>query len=99
MRQKYLEILISFFIGLSWSVSVFLAAYLFFIGLHFGLLAAIFLGFLGACVGMLFVAFFEGLSLLQDIAAQKREQTKLLNEILSKLSSEKKPSDEEIPNN
>ncbi|MCI4399541.1 MAG: hypothetical protein JHC37_03160 [Campylobacteraceae bacterium] len=93
MRQKYLEILISFCLGVSWALSFGLAAYLFSHGLQAGFFTAFVLALVGLAFGFLFVAFFEGLSMLQDILLEKKEQTRLLREMLSKL---KKPSDEKI---
>lgn len=99
MKQKYLESLISFCLGVSWVLSFTLGAYLFMHGLSVGLFSAILLFVLGVSFGLLFVAFFEGLSLLQDIAAEKKEQTNLLREISAKMSVSKESADEEIPNN
>lgn len=99
MRQKYLESLISFCIGVSWVLSFCIAIYLFLHGLTIGFFTAVLLFIIGLSSGFLFVAFFEGLSLLQDIAAEKKEQTKILKDILSKLSAPKEPVNEEISNN
>jgi hypothetical protein len=99
MKQKYLESLISFCLGVSWVFSFTLGAYLFMHALPVGVFSAILLFVLGVSFGLLFVAFFEGLSLLQDIAAEKKEQTKLLREISAKMSAPKESADEEIPNN
>ncbi|MGE4399271.1 MAG: hypothetical protein AB7D29_07080 [Campylobacterales bacterium] len=99
MRQKYLESLISFCIGVSWVLSFSIGIYLFLHGLTISFFTAVLLFILGLSSGFLFVAFFEGLSLLQDIAAEKKEQTKILKDILSKLPASKESTDEEIPNN
>jgi len=99
MKQKYLESLISFCLGVSWVLAFTLGAYLFSYGLHAGFFSAILLFILGVSFGFLFVAFFEGLSLVQDIAVEKKEQTKLLKEILAQMSASKKSADEEISNN
>lgn len=99
MKQKYLESLISFCIGVSWVLSFSIGIYLFLHGLAIGFFTAVLLFILGLSSGFLFVAFFEGLSLLQDIAAEKKEQTKILKDILSKLQASKESADEEISNN
>lgn len=99
MRQKYLEALISFCIGVSWVFAFSFAAYLFTHGIQLGFFSAFLLFILGLSFGLLFVAFFEGLSLLQDIASEKKEQTKLLRDILAKMSAPKESADENLPNN
>jgi hypothetical protein len=99
MRQKYLEALISFCIGVSWVLSFVFAVYLFTHGLQLGFFSAVLLFILGLSFGLLFVAFFEGLSLVQDIAVEKKEQTKLLRDILAKMSTPKESADENILNN
>ena len=99
MRQKYLAALISFCIGVSWVLSFTLAMYLFTHGLQVGFFTAVLLFILGLSFGFLFVAFFEGLSLVQDIAVEKKEQTKLLRDILAKISAPKESADENLPNN
>lgn len=99
MKHKYLEALISFCIGVSWVLSLSLGAYLFMHGLSVGLFSAILLFVLGLSFGLLFVAFFEGLSLVQDIAAEKKEQTELLREISAKLAVSKESADEKISDN
>lgn len=99
MRQKYLESLISFCLGVSWALAFIFGAYLFMYGLSIGLFSAVLLFVLGVSFGLLFVAFFEGLSLLQDMAAEKKEQTALLREILAKMSASKESVDEKISNN
>lgn len=99
MKSKYLETMISFSIGVSWALSFALGAYLFTVGLSFGLVTAVLLFFIGFCSGFLFIGFFEGLSMLQDITVEKKEQTKLLKEILDTLTASKESADEKIPNN
>jgi len=99
MKQKYLESLISFCVGVSWVLSFMLGAYLFMHGLQVGFFSAVLLFILGVSFGFLFVAFFEGLSMLQDIAVKKKEQTKILKDILAKMSAPKESADEQIPNN
>lgn len=100
MRQKYLETLISFCIGVSWAVSFFISTYLFMHALPLGVFVALILALAGLAFGLVFVAFFEGLSMLQDIALEKKEQTKTLKKILESLSHHPKADalDEKIPN-
>lgn len=99
MRQKYLEALISFCLGVSWVLSFALGTYLFMHGLSVGFFSAILLFLLGLSFGFLFVAFFEGLSMLQDMVLEKKEQTKLLREISAKMSAKEESADETISNN
>ena len=49
--------------------------------------------------GLAFVAFFEGLSMLQDIAIEKKRQTSLLESILGELKRDEKTADAQLPNN
>ncbi len=93
MKQKYQEILVSFCLGISWVLSFWIATYLFLYGFQTSFFTAVVYGIAGLSIGLLFVAFFEGLSLLQDIAAEKKEQTKTLKDILAALSSDEKISD------
>lgn len=99
MRQKYLEALISFCIGVSWVLSLFFGAYLFLHGLSVGFFTALLLFVFGFSVGLFLVAFFEGVMLLGDMAAEKKEQTKILRDILSKLGDERGLLDDKISNN
>lgn len=99
MRQKYLETLISFCLGVSWTLSFFLATYLFMHALSSGFFMAAVFGLLGLACGFVFVAFFEGLSMLQDITLEKKEQTRTLKKILESLHSSKaNVLDEKISN-
>ena len=49
--------------------------------------------------GLVFVAFFEGLSMLQDIVVEKKRQTVLMESILAELKKENKTADAQLSDN
>ena len=86
MKFSYPESVVSFFIGVSWIIAISLGVLFFMYSLALGIVSAILSSLVGLTIGFLFVAFFEALSLLQDIALQSKRQTALLEKLLTSLN-------------
>jgi len=99
MKQKYLSALISFCIGVAWVFSFTLGIYLFAYGISIGFLTAIFLFFLGISCGFIVVAFFEGISMIQDILVEKKRQTAILESILERVAKKECDNSEKVSDN
>lgn len=99
MKSKLIEALVSFCLGVSWVFSFFLSAFLFFYFFHFGFFISLVSALFGFMFGLVFVAFFEGLSMLQDIVVEKKRQTALLESMLGELKRDEKTADAQLPNN
>jgi hypothetical protein len=88
-RLRFLEVFISFCIGISWGMSVLFSITAFQYGMHFGIFNAFVLSVMALVVGFIFVALFEIFSLLLDGYKEKQKQSKILSDILDKLINDK----------
>ena len=81
------ERMLSFLQGASWSLVILLSATLFYYNIFYGLLYAIMSAVIGAIIGFMFVAFFELIFININKQREIEKQTKILKEILEKLSN------------
>lgn len=84
--KNYLETLIGFLTGVSWALVIILFLKLFFSFLPFGIFYALLAGSLGFVVGLFLVVIVELFSLQIEKTKEIKKQTKLLEDILNKLS-------------
>ena len=99
MKSKLIEAVVSFCLGVSLVFSFFISAFLFFYFFHFGFFISVLSSLFGFMFGLVFVAFFEGLSMLQDMLVEKKRQTVLMESMLAELKKENKTADAELSDN
>ena len=85
MQKNFFEKILSFLLGASWAFIALGAVITFKFFLFFGLASAVFTTFLYIIFSMFFILLLDYFKTSKDILKEKKEQTKLLREISSKL--------------
>lgn len=86
--KSYLEILIGFLAGVSWALAIIFFFKLFFSFLPFGVPYALLAGLIGFVAGLFLVVLIELFSLQIEKSKEMKKQTKILEEILKKISND-----------
>jgi len=83
LKKSTLSLLISFLLGTGWGLALIGAISLFFSFLPAGIVVAVLSAILGALPGLILVVFLEYLLLKSEVLAEMKEQTRLLEKMIS----------------